>query len=293
MVLGSALALLLNACAAKRVPSLFDEQRGKLGQVGLVVVDIAPEAEIDGPTPLGGVGGGVLGAVQGMGIGVLSGAGCFVTHGYVPELCVLAVMTPYWVGRGTVEGAMNAMPESERRVSRDAIVTAIADVDRQQLASAIYEEGGRRSSTPTIMPPRQAPMGAADTLTYRDVEAQGIDTVAEVTLARLGLERRPASSSENAFLKLSVPDVDPRLGLVAEARLRIVSAADDTVKFEQTYLRRSPQDARFAEWAQDNAAAFREACDAVLHALAGEIAAELFGAERPATTHGPETVEGS
>ena len=293
VVLGSALALLLNACATKKVPSLSDEQRGKLDRVGLFVVDIAPEAEIDGPTPLGGVGGGVLGAVQGMGIGVLSGAGCFVTSGYVPPLCIIAIMTPYWVGRGSVEGAMKAMPEGERRVRREAIVAAIADVDRQRLASAIYEEGGKRSSTPTIMPPSQAPARAVATLTYRDAAAQGIDTVAEVTLARLGLERRPASSSESSFLKLPVPDVNPMLGLVAEARLRVVSAADDRVVFEQTYVRRSPQDARFAEWARDNAAAFRDACDAVLHALAGEIAAELFGAEQPPANHGHEIVDES
>lgn len=291
VVLGSALALLLNACATKPVPSLSDEQRGKLERVGLVVVDIAPEAEIDGPTPLGGVGGGVLGAVQGVGIGVLSGAGCFVTYGYAAPLCVVAIMTPYWVGRGTVEGAMKAMPEGERRVSRQAIAAAIADVDRQRLATAIYEEGGRRSSTPTIMPPKRAPTGAAATPTYRDASAQGIDTVAEVRLARLSLERRPAGSSKNDFWKLSVPDVDPMLGLVAEARLRVVSAADDRVVFEQTYVRRSPQDARFAEWARDNATAFRDARDAALHALSEEIATELFGAERSAAIHDPEAVD--
>lgn len=291
MVLGSALALLLTACATKRGPSLSDEQRGRLDRVGLVVVDHTSEVEIDGPTPLGGVGGGVVGAVQGMGIGMLSGAGCFVTMGYVPALCFVAVMTPYWVGRGSVEGAMNAMPEGERRVSREAIVAAIADVDRQRLAAAIYGEGSRRSSTPTIMPPSRAPARAAATLTYRDAVAQGIDTVAEVTVARLGLERQPVSSSESTFLKLSVPDVDPMLGLVAEARLRIVSAADDRVVFEQTYVRQSPRYARFAEWARDNAAALRDACDAVLHALALEIADELLGAEQPPANHGHEIVD--
>ena len=159
------------------------------------------------------------------------------------------------------------------------IVTAIADVDRRRLAAAIYEEGSRRSSTPTIMLPGRAPARAVGTPTYGDAAAQGIDTIAEVTLARLGLKRQSVSYSDRSFLKFSVPDVDTMLGLVAEARLRVVSAADDRVVFEQTYVRQSPRYARFTEWARDNAAPLRDDCDAVLHALALEIADELFGAE--------------
>jgi hypothetical protein len=257
----------------------------------LVVVDHTSEEDIDGPTPLGGVGGGAVGAAKGMGIGVLSGAGCFVTMGYFPPACIIALMTPYWVGRGTVEGAMNALPESERRVDREAIVAAIADVDRQRLAATIYEEGSQRSSTLMIIQPSQAPARVAATLTYRDAVAQGIDTVAEVTLARLGLERQPVSSTGSDSWKLSVPDVNPILGLVAEARLRIMSAADETVVFEQTYVRRSPRYARFAEWAQNNAVTLRDDCDKVLQALALEIADELFGAEPSPANHGHEIVD--
>ncbi|HEU4371577.1 MAG TPA: hypothetical protein VFV05_25415 [Methylomirabilota bacterium] len=247
------------------------------------MVDVKPTAAVAGPTPLGGVGGGVLGAAKGVGLGVLSGAGCFVTIGRLPELCVVAIMTPYWVGRGTIEGAMKAMPEGERRASQAAIIAAIRDVDHQRIASAIEEEGRRRSASVTILSPSSVPADAIDTGSYRGAAVQGIDTVAEITLGRLGLERRPSSSSDRA-LKLSVPDVDPMLGVAVEARLRLVKAADDTVVLEKTYAHRSPRDARFVEWAHDGAAGFREARDTALETLAREIAEELFGAARPAAS---------
>jgi len=254
------ITLSLNACAAKTVPALSEEQRGRLGRVGVVLVETKPESDMASPTPLGGVGGGVLGAAKGMGIGVLSGAGCFATLGYVPLLCVSAVMTPYWVGRGAVEGAMNAMPEGQRRASLAALEAAINDVDRSLIADAIEEERRRRPGSATIASP-----------------TQDIDTVAEVTLLRLGLVRQQSSSSADT-LKLSVPDVDPMLDLVAEARLRLLSAAANTVLFDTTYVRRSPRWARFGEWGSDDAAEFRTARDEALRALGRDVADAIFGA---------------
>jgi hypothetical protein len=66
---------------------------------------------------------------------------------------------------------------------------------------------------------------------------------------------------------------------VAEAGLRVVTAADGTVLFERTYVHRSGRVQKFAEWARDTAAEFRNVRDEALDALAREIAGELFGAE--------------
>lgn len=261
-ILVSILAIVLgcHACAARTVPSLSDEQRGRLGRLGVAVVDTTPKSKIAGPTPLGGVGGGALGAAQGMTIGVLSGVGCFATLGYAWPLCISAAMTPYWVGRGSVEGALNALPEGERRRSQAAIVAAIAAVDPQRIARGIEEEARRRSRSVAFVSPG----------------APGIGTVAEVTLLRLVLEERPSASSSSVW-SLSVPDVNPMLGVLAEARLRVVSTADDTVLLERTYVRRSTRDTKFADWARDDAAEFERARDQALDDLANDVALELFG----------------
>jgi hypothetical protein len=256
----------MQACAAKtRRRSRTSSARG-LGRVVVVVLESKPKDAGQGPTRFGGVGGGVVGTAQGVGISLLSAVGCFITAGYWLAACISTVMTPYWIGRGAVEGAMKSMPESERRASQAAIAAAIEDLDLQQLARTIEEERYRRSAA-----------GPEDA-------SEAIKTVAEITLLRLGLERRPSSSGSDLddMLKASVPDVDPLLELVAEVRLRLVPAVGAGTLFERTYIRLSGPSRKFAEWARDAAAEFRSARDEALDGLARDIADELFGAERPA-----------
>jgi hypothetical protein len=280
-----ALAFCLGACAAKTVPSLSDEQRRGLGRVGVVVVEGPPKSSVSGPTPLGGFGGGVLGAAEGVGVGVLSGAGCLFTAGYAWPFCISALMTPYWVGRGLVEGALNAVPEGERQAARAAIVAAIAGVETRRIARGIEEEAHRRSWAVTVMSP--GPPAPGGPPSYRDAASDGIDTMAEITLLRLALTGRPSSSTADT-LKLSVPDVNPALGLLAEARLRLVRTTDDVVLFERTYRRLSPRDMKFVEWARDDAAELRSARDQALDDLARDVTVELAGVERPSAPPSPE-----
>jgi hypothetical protein len=265
-------ALALEGCAATKPPSLADEQRERLGRLGVVVAGSAPKTEVAGPTPLGGVGGGVLGALKGAAIGVGSAAGCFVTFGAVVELCVSAIMTPYWIGRGTVEGALNAMPEGERRRAQTAIETAIVAVDPQRLARAIEREALGRARPVVIL-------NSGD----RDAPAPDVDTVAEITLLRLVLEEQ--SSSEH-WSKASVPDVNPMFVILGEFRLRVVSSADQRVLLERTYLSRSWR-RQFADWARDDAAELHTVRDKLLDELASDVALQLFGA-RPESPAPPE-----
>ena len=223
---------------------------------------------------------------------MIFGTGCFITYGSCATCCFLtvgsAVMTPYFVGRGTVEGARDAVPESTRREHRTAIFTAIAEVDVQQLARGIEEERRRRSAAVTVTLPTTESRRTKERPTYRDAASHGVDTVAEVTLLRFGLQARSAVSSQSIW-KVSVPEVDPPLGLWAEARLRLVTAADDTVLFETTYVHRSSRDAKLAEWGRDGAAEFRKARDEALDALARDVATGLFGADRPTEPPPEET----
>jgi len=286
LVLVLVIALGLNACAAKTMPSLSDEQRGRFGRLDVVVVEAPAKAEVAGPTPLGGVGGAVTGAAKGLGIGLLSGAVCLWGD---LRGCAVLLMTPYWVGRGTIEGAMNATPEGERRENQAAISAAIDDVDKQRIARAIEQERRRRSASERMTSPEPTPPRMSGEAAQRGAASNSFDTVAEITLLRLGLEGRSSSSSESVW-KLSVPDVDPLLDLMAEAQLRVVSASDNIVLFERTYVHRGGRVQRFAEWARDAATEFRNARDEALDALARDIAGELFGVERATAVPSEETV---
>ena len=272
-----AIALSVTACAVKSPPQLGDEQRARLGRVGVVMAGGPPRTDVAGPTPLGGIGGGLLGAVKGTSISVLSAAGCFVTVGRVPALCLFALMTPYWIGRGTVEGALDAMPEAERRRALRTMEAALAGLEAQRIAYALEREARDRSRLVAILTP-----GAPD------APAPDVDTVAEITLLRVGLEELSSRqhwtkelSSDQHWTKASVPDVNPMFGLVAEARLRVISRSDQSVLLERTYHRRSGRTARFSDWSDNDAAEFQRARDEVLDGLASEVALELFGAPPP------------
>jgi hypothetical protein len=273
-VLVLTLALGVSACAVKPPPRLEDEQRARLGRLGVMMAATPPRTEVAGPTPLGGVGGGLLGAVKGTSISVASAAGCFITVGRVPELCAFALMAPYWIGRGTVEGVLNAMPEAERRRALRTMQAALAGLEVERIARAVEREARDRSRPVTMLTP-----GAPD------APASDVDTVAEITLLRVGLEER---SSRQHWTKASVPDVNPLFELVAVARLRIISSVDPSVRLERTYHRRSGRIARFADWADNDAAEFQRARDEILDDVAAEVALELFGAPPALAKPAPE-----
>ena len=115
------LALAIGGCAVKTPPSLSGDAREQLGRIGVVAVAFAPEVSFSGPTALGGFGGGSKGALSGLGLGVLGGAGCFLTLGFGVDFCAIAVSTPYFIGRWSVEGALKAVPEQERHHGREPV----------------------------------------------------------------------------------------------------------------------------------------------------------------------------
>lgn len=270
---GLLLALTLTACATKVAAPLADHERARLGRIGLVVTPAPADTGVAGPTPLGGFGGGVKGAAKGIGVSVASGAACFVTLGYFWPACVSAVMTPYWIGRGAVEGALAAVPERERRTYRAAIDAALAATDPDRVARTIETLGRERGAPPVVV----VPAASLDAATEH-AAAQDVDTLADVALVRVALERERRRSSE--ITKLSVPDVDPLLGLVVEARLRLIDARTGARIFERTYARRTSPLGTLAYWGGDDARLLRAERDTSLDDVADQIATDLFGERR-------------
>lgn len=272
------LALTVGGCAAKVPSSLPDDARERLARAAIATVAFEPEVSFSGPTALGGVGGGAKGALVGLGVGVLGGTGCFLSLGYVPGFCAIAVLTPYFMGRWTVEGAMYAVPEHERRQGRDAVIQAAREVSQEQLLEAVLREGRlRRAPTPVPLA-AQGPTSRKQRSTYRTVAPDGIDTVVEVALLRIGLEASPAPEpgGDNPLTSSFASGVDPWLRVVAEARLRLVGVVDDGVRFERTFTHTGGH-ARLRDWAHDEAAEFRKARDQAIESLGRQIAEEVLG----------------
>jgi len=247
---------LLGACAT-RPPAVSEDQRLRLGRIAIASAEGSPTVVVDGPVALGGIGGGIAGGAKGLGLGVLFGAGCFVTLGYVPELCIATLATPYWVGRGVVDGAMKAIPESDRQRYLTVVSEAATDTVSEAVVRRLLEEGSRRAAPMLVL--------------------EEPDSVAEIALVRLGLVPARTASTANIWT-MSVPDVDPTLELVADMRLRVLGAADQRVLLGKTYAHRGERRANLAEWADDDGALFRRELGRAVDALARMVADDLFGA---------------
>jgi hypothetical protein len=189
------------------------------------------------------------------------------------------------MARWSVEGARNAVPEGERRRSRDAIVRAAAEVSQARLREAVLEEGRSRKEPAPVALTVQGPRSVEQRSSYRDAVTGGIDTIVEVALVRVSLEVAGTATPRGTPLidfwslwtySFASSQVDPALRMVAEVRLRLISAADDAVLFEKVFVWRAGWD-HFRGWARDGAAQFRKAGDQAIENLARLTADEVFG----------------
>jgi hypothetical protein len=277
VLLAPVLALALGGCGLKTPRPLPYDVKESLGRIGVVTVAFPPEVRVSGPIPLGGVGGGATGGLAGLGLGVFGGAGCFVTLGYGLPFCALAVSTPYFMVRWSIEGAVHAVPEGERRRSREAIVRAAAEVSQARLLEAVLAEGRSRKDPAPESLAVQGPRSVGERSRYRDAGTAGIDTVVEVALIRVSLERPYTPGDKwDPWMSSFVSQVDPSLCVVAEARLRLISVADDSVLFETPFSRRSGC-LQFRGWARDEAIEFRNAVEHAIEGFARWTADEVFG----------------
>ncbi|HXH83360.1 MAG TPA: hypothetical protein VNN07_10570, partial [Candidatus Tectomicrobia bacterium] len=245
------------------------ETRATLGSIGVVASSAPPAVRFAEPAALGGVGGGVKAGAAGLGLGVLGAAGCLVTMGYFVPACAVAVLTPYWVGRGVHDGVRDAVPDAERRASKAVLVAAADDTDHgTALLDAILEDAQRRG----LRPPLQrlalpGPSTPQERPHYGEARSMH-DTVLEVTLLRLGLDHARDPSPSNGFLEITsfTGVVDPWLAARVEARVRVLRPGGD-VLLERT-LHVTEGGGRFTEWARDDAAPFRQSVASAIEQVA-------------------------
>jgi hypothetical protein len=276
------LSLLIPLGCAHTPPSpLTEETKEQLGTIGIVSARFAPEVEYRLPGQ-GGAGGVVAGVAKGVGLGTLGAAGCFLTMGRVPEVCVVALGTPYFAVRYAVDQGSQGVSADEIAVGEMAIRTVFAARNAQEaVRDHVLPLAAARTGQPVTPLPDLGPATPDATGCYPHLTSHGIDTVLEVTVQRMALEPfgRRFNASGNLW-RISEYELNPVLYLAATTRTRVIKTADDTVLFVAT-IQHSGRGAAFTEWATNDAQLLRDELDQLLPRLAAEIVAQVFGEAVP------------
>jgi hypothetical protein len=274
---------------------MTEQVRSELGTVAVIASPEAPGSSFAYPVP-SRAGGAVTGVGAALGVGAVAGAACL---GYVLPACLVALWTPVMMVANGVEGAVKGVPIADLRASAASLKNAAGEADlSRRFAERVASEAQRRVDANRIRI-RVAATGPADSgnQRYAALAAEGIDTVLEVQLDRLQLERAESSSVFSGYgpSPLTIEKlIDAPLAFTAEARVRVLRAADGAVLY-RTLLNRRAGHQKFTEWGREDAAQFRGERDRALESIADEIAGEIFGAvpapPEPATTPEPATAE--
>jgi len=276
------LALLLGQVGCSHVSPMPEHVRAGLGVVAVVAPPAPPESTFGYPVP-SRAGASLAGASAGLGVGVLAGAGCFVLAP-IFELalapCAIAIWTPVMLVTGGVEGAVKGVPISEVWRSARALKDAVGEprVPRV-LAERVTAEASRRIGDGRARFAAGAPPeGKSKRPRYRALAADGVDTVLEVRVERLDLERiKFFGLSESYGWSFSIENlIDAPLTLAVEGRGRVLRASDGRTLYESAVTQRAGS-RKFTEWGREGAAEFRRERDRLLEALAEDIANAMFG----------------
>src|SRR5438093_5060913 len=195
-------------CAIKqpRAPqSPTEDVRAQLNTVGLPVAESAPETHVDAPT--GGKG---MGALKGAGIGLAAGAtpglaiagsverGCGAAREIGAVVCGAVIVLGLGVAAaggtigalgGTLHGAVTAESASKIDAAEAELKSAVIRADVQTtLRDHVLLFFRDRSSLNVVAMNRGA---AGERIDDQALASSGIDTVLEVSVARIGLAGRP------------------------------------------------------------------------------------------------------
>jgi hypothetical protein len=292
LALGHVALLLIasSGCAAKTSRQWLPEQvRSELGTVAVVASPEPPDSSFAYPVP-SRAGAAATGAGAALGVGALAGVACFA---YVLPGCLIALWTPVMMVTNGVEGAVKGVPIADLRSSAVSLKNAAGERDLAgRFAERVAAEAQRRVGKGGV---RFAVKELPDSgkLRYAALAAAGVDTVLEVQLDRLRLERAASPSAFSGYgpSLISVEKlIDAPLAFTIEARIRVLRAADSTVLYKAAFTRRTGHQ-KFTEWGREDAAQFKSERDRALESIADEIAGELFGPipamPEPTTTSEP------
>jgi hypothetical protein len=262
------LLLLQGGCApiSRPLPSPLPlEVRAELGKVGVVSGRFVPATVVERP-----VAGKVREAAKGAAGGALAGAalvaGGFVHGGCSGDACgfVAVVMLGVLIGAATVGavtgaviGAVTTESVVKAREAEVALQYAFAELKIQETFRdrlvTIARDEARLDLIPVTDPSPTDPDVDVD---YRPLVAQGLNTILEVSVTRLGL--------------IGDRSGNPPLTLSMTTRVRVIRSGDGAELYRQE-LHHQKGSRKFVEWAAHDAQAFRRALDAAYTDLSREI----------------------
>ena len=254
---------------AHQPPLLSEEVRAQLGTIGVVSARFVPEVELETPAKgsLGGAGKGAakvvaegFSAAGQVGGGGCSGYGC--AGPLLLALAIIATSTTVGALAGGVYGAVAALDVETVEEAEAALTHVLGNLSMQEaLRDHVLEEARKHTEYSFVLLKDQGPTTGDETINYRTLATQGINTVLELRMESIGLDGEWG--------------VDPPLAILMDVRTRLIRLEDGALLYDHTFPYRSGVHL-FTEWAAHDGQLFREGLDSGYQTLAREIVEELF-----------------
>jgi hypothetical protein len=273
-----ALLLVQVGCATVSRPlprPLPPKASAELGRVGVVSGRFVPAIDVQRPTA-GKGSAAVRGAMMGAGAalapfstlaGTCSGRDCGLVA--VVMLGVLIGVATVGAVTGAVVGAVTAESPAKVHDAEATLTHALTELKVQEALRDRLLTIARDSARVALVPGGEiGPTESDMAVDYRPLAAQGLDTILEVSVTRLGLtgDRR----------------ANPLLALSMTIRIRLIRTEDGAELYQEGLDHRSGSH-KFVAWAANDAEAFRQAMDAAYTDVSGEIVRLVL----PPPVHGP------
>jgi hypothetical protein len=249
-------------------PPPSEKVRTSLGTIGVVPARFAPDAKMALPAKgwLSGVG---RGAGQGAAVGAIIG-GEIGVHPQISYIILTPVTVPAFaltgsiVGiiAGSIYGAVTAPSPETVKQAESALNAAILDLKIQgAIGDRVMKIVQDQTRQRIILLANQDPLTPGKAISYRPLAEKGTDTILEISVPALRLERDLGAN--------------PAMALFMTLRARLIRTTDDELLYDGTVEYRSGKH-RFTEWAADQAKRFRKAVNQGCQRLAERITEEIF-----------------
>lgn len=259
-------------CAARpyQLPlPLSEEERERLGTIGIVSADFVPETKLFTYAR-----GRVSGAANGMAFAppsppiilpiapsspppmMESGAAAAILLGLilVPAVCVV-------IGK-EIYRAVTAIPAEEVKEIELKFKKALIELRMQEsLKKRFFQTARKQFAFNFVLIEEGGPKNTDEILNYGHLKEKGIVTVIELSVLSIGFEGKGGK--------------DPLLSLLLDARTRMLSVSDGAVLYENKLEYRSAK-RKFTEWISNEGKLFSEELDRGYGTLSEKIVEELF-----------------
>jgi hypothetical protein len=246
-------------------PPLSEEERARLGTIGIVSADFVPETQLFTCTR-----GRVSGAAKRMTFGASTAPPLIVpvgTSGPGPPgaSLVLGVFLAVVVGAVMVEEvyrAATAIPAEKVKEIESNLKKALIELKMQEsFKKSLLQTAREQSASNFVLIEEGGPKTPDEILNYGHLKEKGIDTVIELSVLSISFEGKGGK--------------DPLLSLLLGVRTRVLSVSDGAVIYENKLEYRSAK-RKFTEWISDKGKLFSEELDRGYGTLSDKIVEELF-----------------